>query len=175
MFISQRKIRCIGHIPEWLSLLDKDIHINPLLILKLLYTICKCNHTEWPHVGLYGSEKAFRKIGLFPLISLSTASLKTKNWELTLPWMSQRWLRYLAIEMVRGSRYWKKNLFWELLLYLISQGVSFHVFNLLREWSLLPQQLRGEAFQITNNPNPASLYCAAAMQSCVGFIMQILA
>ena len=92
--------------------IDKGVHINPLLILKLLYTICKCNHTEWPHVGLYGSEKAFRKIGLFPLISLSTASPKTKNWELTLPWMSRRWLRYLAIEIERGSWYWKKNLFW---------------------------------------------------------------
>lgn len=35
---------------------------------------------------------------------------------------------------------------WELLLYLISQGVSFHVFAQLQQWSLLPVRMKG-AFQ----------------------------
>lgn len=85
--------------PDWLSLLYKDVHINAFPLHKLLYKICKCNHTEWPHVALRGSEKqAFHKTGLLHLISLSTAPLKDWKWELALPWVSQRWLRYLAIE-----------------------------------------------------------------------------
>lgn len=86
-------------MPDRLSLLDKDVHINALPLHKLLHKICKCNHNEWPHVALCGSEKqAFHKTGLLHLISLSTAPLKDWKWELALPWVSRRWLRYLAIE-----------------------------------------------------------------------------
>lgn len=148
-------------MPDRLSLLDKDVHINALPLHKLLHKICKCNHTEWPHVALCGSEKqAFHKTGLLHLMSLSTAPLKDWKWELALPWVSQRWLRYLAMEteMTPETEGMKKEgkkrktllaCSGEQLLYFISQGASLYDFSLLLEWSLLPQQLRREASQQT--------------------------
>lgn len=102
--IYRRQTRPIldSHVSQGFSSSDKVA----LLLPKLLYIICKCNHTAWPHVSLCRSGKQPScKMGLLHIISPSAALLRDSKWVLVLPWQCRGWLRYEATTFMRPESF----------------------------------------------------------------------